>query len=251
MYIGDTSDGTGLHHMVFEVVDNAMMKHWRGTVTISLSPFTPTTRSRSPTTGVAFPQDKVRRQARAEAICGRDCHVRPSCRWQVQSEFLQGLGWFAWRRCFLRQCTVQVAAPDHSSWRQEIRDGIPSWSRRRSPGRNPEWSRGIAPEGYSDTEKRGTEVHFMADDEIFENVEFHYDIIAKRLRELSFLNNGVKIRLIDQRNVKERRLRLLGRRQGLRRIHQPDQDRAASGGVSLCRGVGTERRQHRCRSRHA
>ena len=54
-----------------------------------------------------------------------------------------------------------------------------------------------------DTEKRGTEVHFMADDQIFGNIEYHYDIIAKRLRELSFLNNGVKIKLIDQRNVKE------------------------------------------------
>jgi len=53
------------------------------------------------------------------------------------------------------------------------------------------------------TEKRGTEVHFLADEEIFGNTEVHYDIIAKRVRELSFLNNGIKIKLVDQRNGRE------------------------------------------------
>jgi DNA gyrase subunit B len=60
------------------------------------------------------------------------------------------------------------------------------------------------------TEKRGTELHFMADEEIFGQVEFHYEIIAKRLRELSFLNNGVKIRLNDQRTGKDENFAFLG-----------------------------------------
>jgi DNA gyrase subunit B len=53
------------------------------------------------------------------------------------------------------------------------------------------------------TEKRGTEVHFLADDEIFDNIDFHYEILSKRIRELSFLNNGVHIKLTDQRSGKE------------------------------------------------
>ncbi len=54
-----------------------------------------------------------------------------------------------------------------------------------------------------ETEKRGTDVHFLPDDEIFQHIDYHYDVLAKRLRELSFLNNGVRIRLVDERNAKE------------------------------------------------
>ncbi|MGH8755798.1 MAG: DNA gyrase subunit B, partial [Burkholderiales bacterium] len=53
------------------------------------------------------------------------------------------------------------------------------------------------------SDRRGTEVHFLASRETFGQIEYHYDILARRLRELSFLNNGVKIQLVDQRSGKE------------------------------------------------
>jgi len=61
-----------------------------------------------------------------------------------------------------------------------------------------------------DSDTTGTRVQFLADSQIFENMEYHYDILAKRLRELSFLNNGVKIRLLDERNGKEENFAFLG-----------------------------------------
>src|SRR5260221_587111 len=69
-----------------------------------------------------------------------------------------------------------------------------------------EFNRGVAVAPLKETgasERRGTEVHFLAAKDIFGNVDYHYDILARRLRELSFLNNGVKIVFIDQRAGKE------------------------------------------------
>src|SRR5690606_4981426 len=66
----------------------------------------------------------------------------------------------------------------------------------------------LAVTGEADT--TGTTVHFLADSEIFDDIDYHYDILAKRLRELSFLNNGVKVRLVDERQGKEEDFAFLG-----------------------------------------
>jgi DNA gyrase subunit B len=60
------------------------------------------------------------------------------------------------------------------------------------------------------TERRGTEVHFMASQATFGKVEYHYEILARRIRELSFLNNGVKIELVDQRDGKTESFKFTG-----------------------------------------
>src|SRR5512140_640549 len=64
------------------------------------------------------------------------------------------------------------------------------------------------------SEKRGTEVHFLASRGVFGVVDYHYDILARRLRELSFLNNGVKIMLVDQRAGKQENFAYAGGVQG-------------------------------------
>ena len=204
MYIGDTSDGTGLHHLVFEVLDNSIDEALAGHCSeINVTIHTDNSISiidngRGIPTGVKY-DDKHDPKRSAAEIVMTELHAGGKFdqnSYKV-SGGLHGVG---------VSCVNAL-----SKWLRLTvkRDGNVHFL---EFARGVVQNRTIEKEGdivvspipkIGTTESRGTEVHFMADEEIFGKVEFHYEILVKRIRELSFLNNGVHIKVTDERTGKE------------------------------------------------
>ena len=203
MYIGDTSDGTGLHHLVFEVLDNSIDEALAGHCSeINVTIHTDNSISiidngRGIPTGVKF-DDKHDPKRSAAEIVMTELHAGGKFdqnSYKV-SGGLHGVGVSCvnalskWLRLTVKR--------DGSVHFLEFARGV---VQNRTIEKDGDIVISPIPK-IGTTESRGTEVHFMADEEIFGKIEFHYEILVKRIRELSFLNNGVHIKVSDERTGK-------------------------------------------------